>query len=40
MDALLHRLMQERGDELLPAQAYLDSYGYEVDKVGAVPHNS
>lgn len=40
MDFLLQGLMQERGDELLPAQAYLDKYGYEVDKVGAVPYDN
>jgi len=40
MDFLLQGLMQERGDELIPAQAYLDKYGYEVDKVGAVPYDN
>jgi hypothetical protein len=40
MDDLLRRMMKERGDELLPAQAFLDRYGYEVDEEwGAVPYN-
>lgn len=39
MDDLLHRLMKERNDELLPARTYLDRYGYEVDEMGAVPYN-
>lgn len=38
MDAMLERHMRERGDELLPAQVFLDRFGYEIDEVGAVPY--
>ena len=38
IDRMLEEMMRERGDELLPAQAFLDKFGYEVNKVGAVPY--
>ena len=40
LEILLQAMMDERGDELLPAQAFLDRYGYEVDQVGAVPYKN
>ena len=33
-------MMTERGDELLPAQVFLDRYGYEVDQASAVPYRN
>ncbi len=37
LDALLHRLLQERGDEFLPGEEYVKRWGYTVDETGAVP---
>lgn len=38
MDALLNRMLNERGDEFLPPAAYLERYGLSVDKTGAIPY--
>ncbi len=40
MENLLQAMMAERGDELAPAQVFLDRYWYEVDRVGAVPYRN
>jgi hypothetical protein len=40
MENLLQAMMAERGDELAPAQVFLDRYGHEVDRVGAVPYRN
>jgi len=36
LDALLDRKLSERGDEFLPASAYLERWGYEVDDRGCI----
>mgnify|MGYP006282406989 FL=1 len=36
LDDLLDRKLRQRGDELLPADAYLDEWGYEVDERGCI----
>jgi arylsulfatase A-like enzyme len=40
MENLLQAMMAERGDELAPALVFLDRYGYEVDRAGAVPYRN
>ncbi len=36
LDAHLSRKLAERGDEFLPAAAYLEGWGYEVDERGCI----
>ena len=38
LDALLDRKLDQTGDKFLPAQAYLDQWGYPVDETGTVPY--
>ncbi len=38
LDDQLEKEMALRGDELLPARHYLERFGYEVNEVGAIPH--
>ena len=38
LDSLLMKEMSLRGDALLPAEHYLERFGYEVNDVGAIPH--
>ena len=40
LSTTLDRLLSERGDELLPAQTYIDRYGYTVDAKGAIPYTN
>jgi arylsulfatase A-like enzyme len=37
LDAMLNKMLQERGDEFLPGTEYLRRWGYPVDESGAVP---
>ncbi|MDR3406073.1 MAG: sulfatase [Chthoniobacter sp.] len=37
LDATLKRKLKERGDEFLPADAYIKKWGWEVDANGTVP---
>jgi len=38
LDGLLMKEMALRGDALLPAEHYLERFGYEVNEAGAIPH--
>lgn len=38
LDALLGRMLEERGDAFLPAAAYIAQWGYTVDETGTVPY--
>jgi len=40
LDDQLMNEMALRGDALLPADHYLERYGYEVNDVGAIPHDN
>ncbi|MFO7899743.1 MAG: sulfatase [Planctomycetota bacterium] len=38
LDTRLNAMLAEQGDEFLPADAYLEKWGYEVDEHGAAPY--
>ena len=40
LEKRLSELLDERNDAFLPAQAYLDRFGFEVDERGAVPYTN
>lgn len=40
LDDRLNEEMARRGDALLPADHYLERFGYEVNDVGAIPHDN
>ena len=40
LDEHLENEMVRRGDALLPAEHYLERFGYEVNEVGAIPHDN
>ena len=40
LDEQLEKEMTRRGDALLPAEYYLKRFGYEVNEVGAIPHDN
>ncbi|MCY4546249.1 MAG: sulfatase, partial [Gemmatimonadetes bacterium] len=40
LDVQLEKEMAHRGDALLPADHYLERFGYEVNEVGAIPHDN
>lgn len=40
LDEQLEKEMVRRGDALLPAEHYLERFGYEVNEVGAIPHDN
>jgi len=37
LDAILNRKLLEAHDRFLPAQEYIEKWGYTVDKEGTVP---
>ena len=40
LDDRLNEEMARRGDALLPADYYLERFGYEVNEAGAIPHDN
>jgi arylsulfatase A-like enzyme len=38
LEATLQRKLKESGDEFLPAQRYIEKWGYVVDKSGTIPY--
>lgn len=38
LDALLDRKLAQTNDEFLPAEAYIEQWGYTVDETGTVPY--
>jgi len=38
LDGILRRRLKETGDEFLDAAAYVEKWGYPVDKSGTVPY--
>lgn len=39
LDATLQEKLDERGDEFLPGETYIEKWGYPLDKTGTVPFN-
>jgi hypothetical protein len=40
LDAQLSATLKERGDEFLPADAYIRKWGYTVDASGTIPYKN
>ncbi len=40
LESYLNRMLEQRGDEFLPGEAYIDMWGYETDETGTVPYSS
>ena len=40
LEDAMQQLLAERGDEFLPAAAYIDRYGFAVDERGAIPYSN